>query len=133
MTIALWCLLVGSLLPFFWLGPAVSARKEKFGNVDNKNPRAQVAQLEGKGARAFAAHQNAWEALIVFAPAVLTAHVTHANPMHSAALAVAWVVFRFLHGVLYIADVDKARSGVFFLAFLSALGQYVISAMAGGQ
>jgi uncharacterized MAPEG superfamily protein len=130
MTIALWCLLVAGFLPYAWLGPAVSARKAQFGNVDNKEPRAQVSKLEGKGARAMAAHQNAFEALAVFTPAVLVAHVTHADPMLSSALAGAWVVFRILHGVFYLANIDKARSAVFFLATLAAVGQYVIAAMA---
>jgi len=132
MTIPLWCLLVAVILPYVWLPASFSARKEAFGQADNAHPRLQVAKLEGKGARAYAAHQNAFEALAVFAPAVLVAHVTHANPMHSTILAAVWVVCRFLHGVLYIANIDKARSGVFFLAFLSAIGQFVIAGMAAG-
>jgi uncharacterized MAPEG superfamily protein len=130
MTIPLWCLLAAVILPYAWLGPAASARKAQFGGLDNKQPRQQVAKLEGKGARAYAAHQNAFEALAVFAPAVLVAHVTHADPKISAILAVVWVVCRVLHGILYIADVDLARSGVFFVAFLSAIGQFVLAAMA---
>jgi uncharacterized MAPEG superfamily protein len=122
--------LVAAILPYAWLGPAASARKEQFGSFDNQHPRLQTAKLEGKGARAYAAHQNAFEALAIFAPAVLVAHVTHADPMLSAALAVAWVVCRVLHGVLYIANVDKARSAMFFLAFVAAVGQFVIAAMA---
>ena len=66
----------------------------------------------------------------MFAPAVLTAAVAKADPMLSGALAVTWVVCRFLHGVLYIADIDKARSGMFFLAFLAAMGQFALAAMA---
>jgi len=31
---------------------------------------------------------------------------------------------------MYVADIDKARSGMFFLAFLSAIGQFVLAAMA---
>lgn len=130
MTIPLWCLLVAMILPYIWLPISVSARKEQFGNADNKAPRVQVAKLEGKGGRAYAAHQNALEALAVFVPAVLTAHVAKADPMLSTVLAAAWVVCRVLHGVFYIADIDKARSGMFALAFLAAIGQFVISAMA---
>jgi uncharacterized MAPEG superfamily protein len=105
---------------------------EQFGSVDNKHPRQQTAKLEGKGARAYAAHQNAFEALILFIPAVLVAHITHADPKLSAGLAVAWVVARFLHGVCYLADADKARSVMFFLGVLAVIGQFVISAMAPG-
>jgi len=130
MTIPLWTLLVAIIMPYMWLGPAMSARKEQFGSADNKQPRLQTAKLEGKGARAYAAHQNAFEALAVYVPAVLVAHVTHANPTHSMILSIVWVVCRFLHGVMYINDIDKARSGMFGLAFMAAIGQFVIAAMA---
>lgn len=130
MTIPLWTLLAAVILPYIWLGPSFSARKEQFGSADNAHPRLQVAKLEGKGARAYAAHQNAFEALSVYAPAVLVAHVTHANPMHSTILSIVWVVCRFLHGVLYLNNVDKARSAMFGIAMLTVIGQFVISAMA---
>lgn len=132
MTVPLWCLLVACLLPYVWLPVVVNARKEKFGNLDNQHPRLQVTQLEGKGSRAYAAHQNAFEALAVFAPSVLVAHVTHADPQISMILAIVWVVCRFLHGLLYVSNVDKARSGMFAIALLTCIGQFVISAMAHG-
>ena len=130
MTIPLWCLLAAVTMPFVWFTVAVNARKAQFGFVDNKHPRAQIAKLEGKGARAIAAHQNAFEALAIFTPAVLVALVAHANTTYSAALAIAWVVFRVLHGFFYITDNDKARSAVFGLAMLTVLGQFVIAAIA---
>lgn len=130
MTIPLWTLLVAALLPYVWFGPSVNARKEQFGNADNNHPRLQVAKLEGKGARAYAAHQNAFEALAVYVPAVLVAHVTHANPLHSTILSIVWVVARFMHGVLYLNNVGGARSGMFALGMLASIGQFVIAAMA---
>ncbi|EYF03339.1 MAPEG family protein [Chondromyces apiculatus] len=132
MTIPLWCLLVAIILPYPWAMTAMGERKKQFGTADNKNPRKQTAQLEGKGARAYAAHQNALEALPPFGIAVLVAHVTHADPTLSTILAVAWIVARVLHGVFYIADIDKARSGMFVLGNLAVVGQFVISAMAAG-
>jgi uncharacterized MAPEG superfamily protein len=130
MTIPLWCLLAAVVLPYIWSVIALSAKKAQFGHVDNKLPRAQSAKLEGKGARALGAHQNAFEALAIFTPAVLVAHVRNADPTQAAALATAWVVFRVLHGVFYLADVDKARSAMFGLAQLCALGLFVIAALA---
>ena len=38
-------------------------RIKQFGHLDNHHPRAQQSRLEGPGARAIAAHKNAWEAL----------------------------------------------------------------------
>jgi len=124
--------LVAVILPYLWLGPSFGARKEQFGSADNAHPRLQTAKLEGKGARAYAAHQNAFEALAVYTPAVLVAHLTHANLMHSTILSVVWVVCRFLHGVLYLNNVDKARSAMFAFGMLAAVGQFVIAAMATG-
>ncbi|AKT37442.1 MAPEG family protein [Chondromyces crocatus] len=132
MTIPLWCLLAAVILPYVWQVPVVAARRRQFEKLDNNNPRQQVAQLQGVGARAYAAQQNAFEALAVFVPAVLVAHVTHADPSQSAALALVWVVCRVLHGVLYLADVAAVRSLAFGFAFLAAIGQFVIAAMASG-
>lgn len=132
MTIPLWTLLVAVILPYIWAGSSFGARKEQFGQADNAHPRTQAAKLEGKGARAYAAHQNAFEALSVYAPAVLVAHVTHANPLHSTILSVVWVVCRVLHGILYVNNVDKARSMMFALGMLTVVGQFVISALATG-
>jgi uncharacterized MAPEG superfamily protein len=132
MTIPLWCLLAAIILPYAWTPVALSERKAKFGNVDNQHPRQQTSQLEGKGARAYAAHQNAMEALAVFAPAVLVSHVTHANLMHATYLSAAWVVVRVLHGVFYITNTDKARSMMFAIGMLCVVGLFVISAMAAG-
>jgi len=38
---------------------------------NNSHPREQQSKLTGFGARALTAHQNAFESLIIFAPAVL--------------------------------------------------------------
>jgi uncharacterized MAPEG superfamily protein len=130
MTIPFWCLLVAVLLPYVWVGFSTAGRAKQFGTADNKLPRLQQAKLEGKAARAHAAHMNAFEALSVFAPAVLVAHLAHADPAWSMRLAITWVVFRVLHGVLYLADVDKVRSLCFALALFCALGLFVLAAMA---
>lgn len=130
MTTPLWCLFAAVLLPHVWLNVAVWGRQKQFGVLDNKQPRAQQAKLEGFAARAHAAQMNAWEALAVFTPGVLVAHIAHADPVWSARLAISWVVLRLLHGVMYLADLDKLRSACFGLALLCALGLFVLAGMA---
>jgi len=127
-TIPLWCLLVGCLLPFVWSMATAPGRAALPEGIDNSNPRGQQARLQGLGARAVAAHANSWEALSIFTAAVLTAHVTEADPTWSAYLAVGWVVCRVLHGVVYLADIHLARSAAFMGALLCALGLFGLAA-----
>ena len=75
MTTPFWCLAIACFLPYVWAPFGVAARKQQLGSVDNKYPRLQQVQLTGRGARAMGAHQNAFEALATFAPAVIVAHL----------------------------------------------------------
>lgn len=126
MTIPLWCLAAACVLPYVWSTAGLVARA-KLGGVDNKHPRKQLAQLEGWGARANAAQKNAWEALAVFAPAVICAHATGADPIWSMRLALAWVGFRLLHGVVYIANVDRVRTAVFAGGLACSSGLFLLA------
>ena len=111
MTVPLWCLALVTFLPYVWApftsrSPASAARQRR-----QQGPaRLQYAQLTGRGARALGAHQNAFEALAVFAPAVLVAHLAGADPLWSARLASLFVVARVLHGASYLTDLDVSRS-----------------------
>lgn len=126
MTTPFWCLALAVVLPYLWGGIGVGSRKKELGQIDNKRPRQQQRELSELGARAYGAHYNAFEAAIVFAPAVIVAHLANADAIWSARLAVAWVVLRVLHGVLYLADIDKARTAVFSLALGAALGLFLL-------
>ena len=87
MTTPFWCLFIGCLIPYLLAPVAGYYKVQKFDSLDNKNPRAQTAALEGAGARASAAQSNAWEALAVFAAAVLVNHANGGDPGTSATLA----------------------------------------------
>lgn len=113
MTTPFWCVLAVLLLPIFLAFAGGYYRGKAFGTADNKNPRAQAARLEGTGARAYAAQANAWEAAILFPATVLTTHAAGLPAETAAPWAIAFVVFRVLHGVFYIQDLDKARSAAF--------------------
>ncbi len=131
MTIPLWCLLVAVLLPYIWFAVAAPARVKQLGPAfDPHAPRAQDPELRGRAARAQGAHSNSLEALAYFAPAVLVAHVTHADPQWSAHLAVSFIVLRVLHGVAYIGDRPPLRTLFFALGYLVSLGLFVLAARA---
>jgi uncharacterized MAPEG superfamily protein len=127
-TIPLWCLLIAVLLPNVLAGIGGYYRSRLPGGLDNNNPREQAKALTGAGARAYAAQQNAWEALATFTVAVLTAHVLGADPAMSARLAIGWVAFRVLHSVCYLADWGAARSLMHVGAVVCAVWLFLLGA-----
>jgi uncharacterized MAPEG superfamily protein len=126
MTIGLWCVLIGILMPLLWTGLAKS-----MGRYDlraNQHPRDFLAKLSGPASRANAAQLNSFEAFPAFAAAVLVAQYAHA-PQHSIdMLAIAWVVLRLIYGALYIANLAALRSLVWFSGMACVVGLFVIAA-----
>ena len=90
-------------------------RMRAFGRVDNKHPRIQYAKLEGAGARAVGAQQNAWEALAMYTVAVLIAYASGLDLHTLTTPALVFILARVLHPVFYIANMDKLRSLVFMV------------------
>jgi len=131
MTIPFWCLFGAVLLPYIWFGFAAPFRAAQFGkDLDGRAPRAQERDLRGRAARAQGAHVNAFEALGYFAPAVLVAHIAHADEDWSARLAIAFIVFRVVHGVVYLADRPTLRTITFALGLLTSIGLFILAARA---
>ncbi len=130
MTTPFWCLLVTCLIPFFIAPIGGYFRGKQFGTMDNKNPRIQAAGLTGAGARAQAAQANAWEALPVFTAAVLVAHIANADAGSSATAALVFVAARVGHAGFYLADIDKARSGIFLVGLGCCIWLFVLAARA---
>ena len=110
MTTPLWCLVIVMFIPVPLSMIGGYFRAQAFGSADNKNPRSQAAKLEGAGARAYAAQQNAWEATAVFTVTIVVTHLAGVSPEAAAPWAMGFVACRVLHPVFYLADIDKARS-----------------------
>jgi len=117
MTILIWCLFIATLLPLLAKGPVAYAMN-KLGGYNNNHPREQQSKLTGFGARALAAHKNAFESLIIFAPAVLLAITTDNTDSNIALLAIVHVCARVLFNGLYLANIDKLRTLVWGVATL---------------
>ena len=130
MTIPFWCVLVAGVLPYVWVTIAARERARQFGTVDNKLPRPQTLKLTGVGARAIGAHNNAFEVLPFFIGAVLIAHICGADPTWSANFAVAFILCRIAHGVLYVMDLDVLRSLIFGLSEVCTIALFVLAARA---
>ena len=131
MTLPLWCLLIGVILPYVCAGLSVPYRNRQFGNVDLNTPRVQGDQLTDAGARTWGAQGNAWEALIVFGAANLAATVAGVDPAGSWATAsVIWVVARVLHIVFYIGDKAPLRVLSFVTGLAMSIWIFVMAAVA---
>jgi uncharacterized MAPEG superfamily protein len=123
MTIALWCVLIAGLLPY------VATLIAKAGaHFDNRDPRAWLAQQQGYRRRANAASMNGFEALPLFAAAVLIAHVVRGPQAGANLLAVGFIVARAAHLACYLADQATLRSVAWFLGLACVVGLFVLSA-----
>ncbi len=128
MTTALWCLLITALIPTVLSGTGGYLRHKELGKADNKNPRAQYALSTGAAARAYAAQQNAWEALILFTAALLAASISGVPQEKLAVVSMVFVAARILHSVFYLADRDALRSLSYFVALGSVICIFIMGA-----
>ena len=124
-TVAYWCLLAAALLPIAcaalakWGMFSVPARQ---GGYDNNNPRAWLARQSDWRARANSAQANTFEALPFFFAAVIIAHQLQASQTRLDVFAFVFVVLRMAYVIMYVADMAKSRSVLWFLALLVNVG-----------
>ena len=124
-TVAYWCLLAAALLPLAcaalakWGMFSVPARQ---GGYDNNNPRAWLARQTDWRARANSAQANTFEALPFFFAAVIIAHQLQASQVRLDVFAFVFVVLRMAYVIMYVADMAKTRSVLWFLALLVNVG-----------
>lgn len=82
-------------------------------------PRAVFDKLPAWAQRATWAHQNAFEAFVLFAAAALMAYVTGQQSLLAAWAAIAFIVARSLYPVFYILNIAPGRSLAFVIGSLS--------------
>jgi uncharacterized MAPEG superfamily protein len=128
MSIAYWCILIAAVLPYVWTGIGKSAATGEA--YDNRDPRGWIArQTHPRVQRGNAAHLNAFEAFAPFAAAVLMAQAAGVDPQRIAIAAIAFIVFRVLHGVCYIANQHGLRSLSWVLGIACVLALMVQAAL----
>lgn len=109
-------------LPFFVVGYGRFAV-----GYDQSAPRAMLPKLPPFAQRATWAHENAFESMILYAPAALMAFVTGQQSILASGAAVTYLVARALYPVFYIADVPVLRSLMFAIANLGTFTLYILS------
>jgi len=126
MATAYWCVLVAALLPYAWTAIA----KTGVPGYNNKDPRGWVAKQDSYRVRnANGAQLNAFEAFPAFAAGVVMAQLADIDPGRISVLAIAFVGFRVLHGVFYLAGVHWLRSLAWLGGFACVVALLVQAAL----
>ncbi|WP_339718953.1 MAPEG family protein [uncultured Paraglaciecola sp.] len=120
MTIIIICLFIATAMPIIAKAPLAIAMN-KAGGYDNRNPREQQKSLTGFGARAKAAHENCFEALIMFTPGALLVLITNNTGQLAEYFAIGFVVSRIVYLFAYYADKHLLRSCSWGIGFISSL------------
>lgn len=123
MTIALWCVLAGGLMPYLFASVAKVGAP-----IDNRLPRDSADALIGYRRRAFAAHLNTFEAFPFFAIAVLAAQTQGGSQMHIDQLALGWIGLRIAYFVLYLGNLAALRSLVWAVGAVVAVAIFTVPA-----
>lgn len=113
------CLAVMLIVVILTKIPLSIAMAKQGKGYDNRTPRQQQATLTGWGARALAAHQNSFEDLIFFTPAVAIVMLSNRPELLDLAgtLALVHVAARVLFPILYLANIHLLRSAVWGVGF----------------
>ncbi len=125
MTTAYWCVLAAAMMPFVF----TLISKSTTPGYNNRRPRDFYVGLEGLSARANWAQQNCFEALPIFAAAVIITHqVGVASQATIDMLALAFIGLRVLYGIFYLVDKHVLRSLAWFAAYGCVIALFVVSA-----
>ncbi|WP_413167523.1 MAPEG family protein [Capilliphycus salinus ALCB114379] len=100
---------------------------------DMSAPRAMFDKLPPFAQRATWAHQNSFEAFMLFSAAALCAYVTGQDSQLAAVCAIAFVVARLLYSVFYILNIPLARSLMFAVGSTCITILFVLSLLAVNQ
>ena len=90
-------------------------------------PRAMFDKLPPYAQRATWAHQNGFEALIIYAAAALMAYVTGVDSDWAKIAAIAFLIARTLYPIFYILNIPILRSMMFAVGSLSGWTLFALS------
>lgn len=121
MTADLWCLIVLALWGVALVQIEVAGKTKAAGtdwNVGNRATEPKFPDWVNRCGRALGNHK---ENFPVFLTAVLVVHLAGKEDKISDIGCVVFVIFRVLHGLIYIAGVTKVRSAMFIAGALAQL------------
>jgi uncharacterized MAPEG superfamily protein len=121
MTIALYCVVFGLLIP---LVLSRISKKNSDVQYSNESPRDHITQLSGKAKNAYNAEQNHYETFPMFAIAVVVAHWLNHDQSIIDLLAITFIIARVLHATFYITNNGPLRSVSFMIGLACTIGLF---------
>lgn len=109
-------LFIATILPILAKAPLAYAMARS-GRYNNRYPRSQQSKLDGFGARAKAAHENSFEALIMFTPGVVAVLALDVATEWAQYCAIAFIFARIMYILMYLMDIHMMRSLFWFVGF----------------
>jgi uncharacterized MAPEG superfamily protein len=96
---------------------------------DMSAPRAMFDKLPPYAQRATWAHQNSFEAFMIFSAAALMAYVTGVSSQSGVTAAIAFISARLLYSIFYITNIPILRSLMFGIGTFSSATLFYLSIM----
>jgi len=124
MTIAYWCVLAAGLLPYLAI---TIAKWDKTYLRGNAAPREWESKLQGRQARAHAAHLNSFEAFPLFAAGVLIAAACQAPQASVDGIAVGFIIARLAYIACYLSDLATLRSLVWMVGIGLNVALFIVA------
>ena len=97
---------------------------------DLSAPRSTFDKLPDYGKRANWAHQNSWEAFMLYSAAALMAYTTHQDSQTVVNCAIGFTIARLLYSIFYIVNIPLGRSlmfGVGSVAIYTLMSMSILS------
>lgn len=129
MTFALITIVIAAVLPIVCAG---LAKRKGFGvhpregGYDNRSPREWLARQTGPAAWANAAQANSWEALPLYAAAVIVNHMLGGAGLVTDVLAGVFILLRIVYIAMYVSGRQAARSIVWLAAYVVNLAIFFL-------
>jgi uncharacterized MAPEG superfamily protein len=127
MKIAIICLNILILLPIILTWITAYFRTSQLGKIDNNNPRAQYAQLQGVGERLVAAQANTWESIIFYMASILAVYLAGVDPKYIVVPCITFVSCRVLYIAAYAANQGVLRSLIFIAGILCCFYMFYLA------
>ena len=112
----IYLILIACLLPYVFT--IIAKKAAGFKARDNQNPREFLGKITGLAARAHAVQQNSFESLPLFIAAILMAEYMVVQQTVIMTFGMAYIVFRIMYGICYLANWSTLRSIVWLLSLL---------------
>jgi uncharacterized MAPEG superfamily protein len=118
--------IVGAVILIYLPFLVVGYGRAKVG-YDVAAPRAMFDQLPDYAKRATWAHENSFEAFMIYAAAALMAYVTGVESDWAAKVAIAFLIARTLYSLFYILNIPIGRSLMYAIGSLSSFTLFALS------